>query len=108
MYLRRSEARLRESQEKLFVRELKEEDAAAVSEMEHQLFSDGWSEKGIIETIKNSNTICLAAVKAEKLIGYMFVYFAAGEGEIAKIAVTKEKQRQGGSAPDDEGIGAYL
>ena len=98
-YLRVSQAEreraLRESQEKLFVRELKEEDAAAVSEMEHQLFSDGWSEKGIIETIKNSNTICLAAVKAEKLIGYMFVYFAAGEGEIAKIAVTKEKQRQG-------------
>ena len=98
-YLRVSQAEreraLRESQEKLFVRERKEEDAAAVSEMEHQLFSDGWSEKGIIETIKNSNTICLAAVKAEKLIGYMFVYFAAGEGEIAKIAVTKEKQRQG-------------
>lgn len=98
-YLRVSQAEreraLRESQEKLFVRELKEEDAAAVSEMEHQLFSDGWSEKGIIETIKNSNTICLAAVKAEKLIGYMFVYFAAGEGEIAKIAVSKEKQRQG-------------
>ncbi|MEJ8734728.1 tRNA (adenosine(37)-N6)-threonylcarbamoyltransferase complex dimerization subunit type 1 TsaB [Mediterraneibacter sp. ICN-202921] len=98
-YLRVSQAEreraLRESQEKLFVRELKEEDAAAVSDMEHQLFSDGWSEKGIIETIKNSNTICLAAVKAEKLIGYMFVYFAAGEGEIAKIAVTKEKQRQG-------------
>ena len=37
----------------------------------------------------------MAAVKAEKLIGYMIVYFAAGEGEIAKIAVSKEKQRQG-------------
>ena len=51
-YLRVSQAEreraLRESQEKLFVRKLKEEDAAAVSEMEHQLFSDGWSEKGIV------------------------------------------------------------
>ncbi|WP_282924158.1 tRNA (adenosine(37)-N6)-threonylcarbamoyltransferase complex dimerization subunit type 1 TsaB [Mediterraneibacter massiliensis] len=98
-YLRVSQAEreraLREKQEKLILRELKEEDAAAVSEMEHQLFSDGWSEKGILETVKNPNTICLAAVKAEKLIGYVFVYFAAGEGEIAKIAVTKERQRQG-------------
>lgn len=98
-YLRVSQAEreraLREKNAKLVIRELKEEDAAAVSEMERQLFSDGWSEKGILETVKNPNTICLAAEKAEKLIGYLFVYFVAGEGEIAKIAVARENQRQG-------------
>lgn len=98
-YLRMSQAEReraqREKEATLVIRELKEEDAAAVCEMERQLFTDCWSEKGILETIRHQSTICLAAEKAGSLIGYLLVYFAAGEAEIAKIAVAKERQRQG-------------
>ena len=98
-YLRMSQAEReraqREKEATLLIRELKEEDAAAVCEMERQLFTDCWSEKGILETIRHQSTICLAAEKAGSLIGYLLVYFAAGEAEIAKIAVAKERQRQG-------------
>ncbi len=82
-YLRMSQAEReraqREKEATLLIRELKEEDAAAVCEMERQLFTDCWSEKGILETIRHQSTICLAAEKAGSLIGYLLVYFAAGE-----------------------------
>ena len=71
------------------------EDGAAVAEMEHQLFSDAWSEKSILETLDQTNTICLIAEKAGRTAGYLLAYTAADEAEIARIAVEKELQRQG-------------
>ena len=98
-YLRMSQAeRERADREKKAVTEVREmtmEDAAAVAEMEHQLFSDAWSEKSVLETLEQVNTICLTALKAGRIAGYALVYAAADEAEIARIAVTKELQRQG-------------
>lgn len=98
-YLRMSQAeRERAEREKKAVTEVREmtmEDAAAVAEMEHQLFSDAWSEKSVLETLEQENTICLTALKAGRIAGYALVYAAADEAEIARIAVTKELQRQG-------------
>ena len=71
------------------------EDAAAVAEMEHQLFADAWSEKAVLDTLGLSNTICLTAEKAGRITGYLLAYTAADEAEIARIAVAKEFQRQG-------------
>ncbi len=98
-YLRMSQAEReraeREKNAEVTVRRLQAEDAAAVAEMEQQNFSDPWSEKSILETISQKQTICIAAEKAGHLIGYMLTYFAADEGEIARIAVQKEARRQG-------------
>ena len=77
------------------VREMTMEDAAAVAEMEHQLFPDAWSEKSVLETLEQEHTICLTALKAGRIAGYALVYTAADEAEIARIAVAKELQRQG-------------
>ena len=71
------------------------EDGAAVAEMEHQLFRDAWSEKSVLETLAQPNTICLMAEKAGRAAGYLLAYTAADEAEIARIAVAKEMQRQG-------------
>lgn len=99
VYLRLSQAEReraqREKAAKIIVRELKVEDAAAVGELEYQSFPDPWSEKSVLETIENPQTICLAAEKAGKLIGYLLAYTAADEAEIARIAVLKEKRKQG-------------
>lgn len=98
-YLRVSQAeRERAQREKtapVVIRELKVEDAAAIAEMEHQIFSDAWSEKSVLETIENPGTICLAAEKSGKIIGYFLVYTAAGEAEIARIAVLEEQRKKG-------------
>lgn len=98
-YLRQSQAEReraqREKAAKVRIRELKVEDAAAVEEMEYQSFPDPWSQNSILETITNPQTICLLAEKAGKAIGYLFVYTAVDEAEIARIAVVQEERKQG-------------
>ena len=98
-YLRVSQAeRERAEREKKFgivVREMNYEDAAAVAEMEHQIFGDAWSERAVLETVKNKQTICLTAEKAGRRIGYLLAYAAADEADIARIAVLKEARKQG-------------
>ena len=98
-YLRKSQAeRERAEREKNAVPQVRRmtcEDGAAVAEMEHQLFSDAWSEKSILETLEQPNSICLIVEKAGRITGYLLAYKAADEAEIARIAVVKEFQRQG-------------
>ena len=98
-YLRVSQAEReraqREKEAELVVRELKVEDSAAVAEMEQQIFSDPWSEKSVMETVQQKQSVCFAAEKAGHILGYLLVYHAADEAEIARIAVQKEARRQG-------------
>ena len=98
-YLRVSQAEReraqREKEAEIIVRELKVEDSAAVAEMEQQIFLDPWSEKSVMETVQQKQSVCFAAEKAGHLLGYLLAYHAADEAEIARIAVQKEARRQG-------------
>ena len=98
-YLRVSQAEReraqREKEAEIIVRELKVEDSAAVAEMEQQIFSDSWSEKSVLETVQQKQSVCFAAEKAGHLLGYLLAYHSADEAEIARIAVQKEARRQG-------------
>ena len=98
-YLRVSQAEReraqREKEAEIIVRELKVEDSAAVAEMEQQIFSDSWSEKSVLETVQQKQSVCFAAEKAGHLLGYLLAYHAADEAEIARIAVQKEARSQG-------------
>ena len=98
-YLRVSQAEReraqREKEAEIIVRELKVEDSAAVAEMEQQIFSDSWSEKSVLETVQQKQSVCFAAEKAGHLLGYLLAYHAADEAEIARIVVQKEARRQG-------------
>lgn len=71
------------------------EDGAAVAEMEHQSFSDAWSEKAVLETLRQPTALCLVAEKAGRRVGYLLAYQAADEIEIARVAVVEEVKRQG-------------
>ena len=77
------------------VREMTIEDGAVVAEIEHQSFSDAWSEKAILETLEQNNSVCFVAEKAGKRVGYLLGYTAVDEVEIARIAVIDEMKRQG-------------
>ena len=72
-YLRVSQAEReraqREKEAEIIVRELKVEDSAAVAEMEQQIFSDSWSEKSVLETVQQKQSVCFAAEKAGHLFG---------------------------------------
>ena len=98
-YLRVSQAeRERAAKEKDAAPEIRlmvMEDGAAIAELEYSLFRDAWSEKSILETVKQPGAICLTAEKAGRTAGYLLAYTAAGEAEIARIGVVKELQRQG-------------
>ena len=98
-YLRVSQAeRERAEREKRACTEVREtvmEDAAAIAEMEHQIFSDAWSEKSVLDTMNQKNAVCLTAEKAGRIIGYVLSYTAVDEAEIARIAVAEEFRRQG-------------
>ena len=98
-YLRVSQAEReraqREKEAEIIVRELKVEDSAAVAEMEQQIFLDPWSEKSVMETVQQKQSVCFAAEKAGHILGYLLAYHAADEAEIARIAVQKEARRQG-------------
>lgn len=98
-YLRVSQAEReraeRERNSRLEIRKMRTEEAAAVAEMEHQIFSDAWGERGVLDTLENRQTICLIAEKAGRLLGYLFAYVAADEAEIARIAVVQDVRKQG-------------
>lgn len=98
-YLRVSQAEReraeREKNSKITVHKMKFEESAAVAEMEHQIFPDKWSERAVLDTLENEQTICLTAEKAGRLIGYLFAYVAADEADIARVAVLKESRKQG-------------
>jgi hypothetical protein len=74
-YLRVSQAEReraqREKEAEIIVRELKVEDSAAVAEMEQQIFSDPWSEKSVMETVQQKQSVCFAAEKAGHILGYL-------------------------------------
>ena len=98
-YLRVSQAEReraeREKNSKITVHKMRFEESAAVAEMEHQIFPDKWSERAVLDTLENEQTICLTAEKAGRLIGYLFAYVAADEADIARVAVLKESRKQG-------------
>ena len=98
-YLRISQAEReraeKEKNAKPEVRGMTIEDGAAVAEMEHQSFSDAWSEKAVLEPLRQPTALCLVAEKAGRRVGYLLAYQAADEIEIARVAVVEEVKRQG-------------
>lgn len=77
------------------IRRMRREDIADVAEMERKIFTDAWSEKAILETLDQKQTMLLAAYEDKKLIGYLILYYVLEDGEIARIAVDDSCRRQG-------------
>lgn len=79
----------------LEIKRLEEEDIERVCELEKEIFSDSWGMVGLMESLHQRYTLLLGAWLDGRLCGYVIVYFAADEGEIARIAVDKALRRQG-------------
>ena len=79
----------------LAIRRMRQEDIPYVAQLEKDIFSDAWSEKALLETLAQKQTILLTAFEDKTLIGYVILYYVLEEGEIARIAVSADHRRQG-------------
>ena len=79
---------------KLEIRETKPEDIVTILKLERENFPDPWSIANITDTLNQPHNICLSAVEAGKVVGYLFATLIEN-GEILAISVNKKKKRQG-------------
>ena len=79
----------------LVIRKMKETDIPAVARLEAEIFPDPWSERALMDSYRQKQTLLLVAYEDHQLIGYLIMYYALEDGEIARIAVIPRKRRQG-------------
>ena len=76
------------------IRPAEERDFPLLAALEQLIFSQPWSEAAFRSFQENGGRI-LVAGNAGRVQGYLTAALAAGEGEIANIAVSPEHRRQG-------------
>ena len=79
----------------LNVRNMIPADGQEVAKLEMQIFSDAWSEKSILDTLKQSQAFIVVAEQGNAIVGYCIVYFVLDEAEIVRVAVDASLRKQG-------------
>lgn len=79
----------------LNVRNMVPADGQEVAKLEAQIFSDAWSEKSILDTLKQPQAFIVVAEQGNAIVGYCIVYFVLDEAEIARVAVDASLRKQG-------------
>lgn len=77
------------------IRRMIADDAAAVAELEAEIFPDPWQEKDIHSYICTSGGMCYTAVTDGKVVAYILGRVIAPEGEIYRIATRVGYRRRG-------------
>ena len=71
-------------------------DAAAIAELEKEIFSDPWCEKDVAAAISVSGAMCYTALGDDgRLYAYVLGRTIAPEGEIYRVATTPEQRGRG-------------
>lgn len=79
----------------LEIRIAKEQEIEEIARLEQEIFPDPWSLKALRDTWNQKQAQILGAWLDGQMAGYVIVYFAADESEIARIAVDEKFRRQG-------------
>ena len=79
----------------MIVRKLEKKDIPRVAELERLCFSDPWSERELSSCLENPFYVFLAAEEDGEVFGYAGMIVVLDEGNIANVAVAKEKRRRG-------------
>lgn len=77
------------------IRKATSADADAIFSLEKQLFLDFYSLQTISNDIKNKNNIYYVWEEDGNIVGYSLLSYIFEEGNLAKIAVSKEYQHKG-------------
>lgn len=72
-----------------------EKDIDAVVNLETEIFSDAWTKTSISETLSQQQAILTVAEETGTIVAYCILYYVLDEGEIARIAVSPQKQHMG-------------
>ena len=70
-------------------------DAAAIAELEAEIFSDPWSERDICDTICTEGAMCYSAIKDGVPVAYIIGRIIAPEAEIYRIATHPDYRGRG-------------
>ena len=79
----------------LEIRIAKEQEIEEIARLEQEIFPDPWSLTALRDTWNQKQAQILGAWLDGQMAGYVIVYFAADESEIARIAVDEKFRRQG-------------
>ena len=79
----------------LEIRIAKEQEIEEIARLEQEIFPDPWSLTARRDTWNQKQAQILGAWLDGQMAGYVIVYFAADESEIARIAVDEKFRRQG-------------
>lgn len=81
--------------DRILIVELSGKHVPALAKMEERLFSVPWSEKSFQELLRHDYCHYLVAERDGKVAGFAGMTTSFGEGEIDKVMVDPEYQRQG-------------
>lgn len=70
-----------------------EMDIEGIAALEADVFPDAWSGRSIEETIAQKHVTVIAAREAGQVVGYIICYQILNEGEIARVAVDRNRRR---------------
>lgn len=79
----------------VIVRNMRQEDIPFAVELEKELFSDAWTELGLVNTLHYRPDTSFIAELDGKPVGYLFFMAAADEGELLRIGVSPRHRRKG-------------
>lgn len=79
----------------IIVRNMKQKDIPFAVELEKELFSDAWTELGLVNTLHYRPDTSFVAEADGEPAGYLFFMAAADEGELLRIGVSPGHRRQG-------------
>lgn len=76
-------------------RKARKEDIEQIALLEAETFPDAWSIDGLQETMEQNHAFITVAEADAEIVAYCIVYHVMDEGEIARIAVSKDSRRRG-------------
>lgn len=79
----------------LIYREVQKKDVPAIARIESISFSTPWTKKGILDFLKQNNSICIVAEEFGKVVGYVGLYYVLDEANITNLAVLPGYKRIG-------------
>lgn len=79
----------------VIIRKMRQEDTAAVSRLESEVFTMPWSENAFRKMAEEENAIYIVAVYQDTIIGNCGVRNILGEGEITNVAVSEKYRGHG-------------
>ena len=81
--------------EKVTIRPMTPEDAAAVYQVEEACFSVPWSLEDFQDIFRFGENYYLTAWDEERIVGFIGLMAVAGEGDITNVAVLPSRRKQG-------------